>query len=155
MRYRRWSLRLSTFTLAQITQIAWTDGWHLSDFVKLLVVMGAVANWLGLESEDREISRMKNELRKLSGRIGGLGPTRTRPYAPRTTQDTTVIGLILPTGVANLLESYLAVRGVSKNDLCGSLLTQGFMIYMEGETQMLKAKVPTERPSSENGATQP
>ncbi|HXX72668.1 MAG TPA: hypothetical protein VEI80_03165 [Candidatus Acidoferrales bacterium] len=153
VKYRRWSLRLSSVTRAQVSQIAWADGWHLSDFVRLLVVMGAVANWLGLGSADTEVSRMRNELRKLTSRIGGTGPTRTRRYAPRSTQDTAVIGLILPTGMANLLESYVDVRGVSKNDLCGSLLMQGFMIYMEGETQLLKARVPAERLPSESGDT--
>jgi len=155
VRYRRWSLRLSSVTLAQITQIAWADGWHLSDFVRLLVVMGAAANWLGLSREDTKISRMRNELRKLSSRIGGTGSTRTRRYAPRSAQDTAVIGLILPTGMANLLESYVDVRGVSKNDLCGSLLMQGFMIYMEGETQLLKARVPAELLPRENVGTEP
>jgi len=153
VRYRRLSLRLSSVTLAQVTQVALADGWHVSEFVRLLVVMGAVANWLGL-GEDSELSRRREELRKLSSRIAGTGSTRTRRYAPRSAQDTDVIGLILPTGVADLLESYVDVRRVSKNDLCGSLVMQGFMIYMEGERQLLKASVPAERLPQENGATE-
>ena len=29
-----------------------TEGWQLSDFVRTLVVIGAAASWLGLESEE-------------------------------------------------------------------------------------------------------
>lgn len=130
-----------------------TDGWQMSDFVRTLVVMGAAANWLGLQSEESaQVLRMKAELSQLSERIGKLSPSfrHGRPYAPRSARDSEVIALILPHRVAQLIESYVALRGMSKNDLCGSLLTQGLMIYLTGQKNLLQATTPTDRLPSAN-----
>jgi len=153
-RYRRWSIRLPSITLAEITQQALTEGWQLSDFVRTLLVMGAAANWLELESEEHEeVLRMRAKLRQQSHKFAKLGPTLRpgRPYASRSIQDTDVIGLILPSWVAHMIESYANVRGLSKNDLCEKLLMEGLMIYMTGEKNLLEATVPADRPPE--GAT--
>jgi hypothetical protein len=47
------------------------------------------------------------------------------PYAPRSSQDTDVITLILPAGLANLIETYANAWRFSKNDLSGNLLMKG------------------------------
>lgn len=144
-RYQRWSLRLPSVTLAQITQLALTEGWQLSDFVRTLVVLGAAGNWLAMEDEENvEVLRMKAELRELSERFGKIAyvARSRRPYAPRRARDTGVVGLILPAGFAHMLESYANARRFSKNDLCGSLLMEGLTIYMTGEKNLLQALVP-------------
>jgi len=156
-RYRRWSIRLPSITLAEITQQALTEGWQLSDFVRTLIVLGAAANWLALESEEpAEVLRMRAELRQLSDTIVKLGPTLRsgRPYASRSAQDTDVIGLILPSWVAHMIESYANVRGLSKNDLCRKLLTEGLIFYMTGEKNLLEATMPANRLPKGNTVTE-
>ena len=156
-RYQRWSLRLSNVTLAQITQLALAEGWQLSDFMRTLVVLGAAANWLGLQSEENlQLLKMKTELRDISKRLGKFAPAarQTRPYAPRRAQDTDVVGLILPTELARLIESYAKIRPLSKNDLCGILLMDGLMIYLSGEKNLMQAIVPADRSPKENSVTQ-
>ena len=54
-------------------------------------------------------------------------------------QDTDVITLILPSGLARLIVAYANIHRFSKNDLCGSLLMKGLMIYMAGEKAFLQA----------------
>lgn len=145
-RYQRWTLRLPALTLLQITQIASAEGWQLSDFMRSLIVIGSAANWLGLEGEGhRAVLKMKAELDQLCNRVTNMRSIRRRRYAPRSSQDKSVIALILPRGVARLIESYAYLREVSKNDLCGNLLTEGLMVYLTGEKNLLQATVPADR----------
>lgn len=142
-RYRRWSVRLSCSTLAQIKRLALDEGWEISDLVRALVVLAATVTWLGLDKPKnldalREISAL-GQMRDALER--GLLSMRThRPYpAVRGNQDTYVMTLILPTGVANLIESLAAAKIVSKNDSVSGLLTKGLILYMTGEHRLLEA----------------
>jgi len=143
--------------LAEITQLALTEGWRLSEFVRALVFLGAAANWLALESkENARALGMRAELRQLSDRVAKLGARgkQGHAYASRSVRDTHVIGLILPIGVAHMMESYANVRGLSKNDLCGSLLIEGLMTYMTCEKNLLQTIVPADRLPKGNTVTE-
>jgi hypothetical protein len=111
--------------------------------MRTLVVLAAAATWLALENQKnldilREMAalgRMRMALRK---RIPGA--VQTRPYpVVRDSQETDVKTLILPANIAELLESFAAAKMISKNDLCGGLLTKGLIIYMAAEQRLLQA----------------
>ena len=114
----------------------------MSDFGRTLVTLAAAATWLGLEGEEN-LAMLKSVvgLGRISDAIGRVIPAirHGRPYAPRTSQDTDVITLILPSGLARLIVAYANIHRFSKNDLCGSLLMKGLMIYMAGEKAFLQA----------------
>jgi predicted GNAT superfamily acetyltransferase len=110
-----------------------------------MVVLAAAATWLGLEGkENLEKLKSRIDFGLISDAIAKVIPAagHRRPYAPRTAQDTEVISLILPTGLAYLIECYANVWRFSKNDLCGNLLVKGLMIYMTGEKNLLEAIAP-------------
>jgi hypothetical protein len=117
----------------------------LSDFLRTLVVSAAAATWLGLESGE-SLERLRNlaELGQISEAIGKMIPAarRKRPYAPRRPQGSDVVSLILPAGLAHLIEYYAKAHRFSKNDLCGSLLIKGLVIYMTCEKNLLQAMGP-------------
>lgn len=141
-RYRRWSIRVSSLTLAQITQLALSEGWEISDLTRALIVFAATATWLALANQKnvdvlREIAalgQMRSALEKsLRGKV------QRRPYPIiRSEEDTDVATLILPYKFAELLESFAAAKMVSKNDLCRSLLTKGLLLYLTGEKRLLE-----------------
>ena len=114
----------------------------MSDLGRTLVALAAAATWLGLETEEN-LARLKSVayLGRVSDGIGKVIPAvrHRRPYAPRASQDTDVISLILPSGLARLIEAYANVHRFSKNDLCGNLLMKGLMIYMGAEKGLLQA----------------
>ena len=125
----------------ELTKIALEDGWQLSDLVRTIVVLGASANWLVLEGMEKEWALRRDELKSISEKLGNMLPAarRRRPYAPRTSQDTDVITLILPNALAQRIESYAAAHRLSKNDLCRKLLTEGLMLYLTSERNLLQA----------------
>ena len=138
--YRRWSIRLPSSTLIELAKIALDDGWQLSDLVRTLVVLGASANWLGLEEMEEGLRRL-DELGKISETLGTMMPLTggRRPYAPRASQETEVVTLILPDAIAQMIESYAGAHRFSRNGLCDKLLTEGLMIYLTGERNLLQA----------------
>ena len=125
----------------QLAKIALDDGWQLSDLVRTLVVLGASANWLGLEEMEEGWTQKRDELERITERLGNMLPVAWRrgPYASRTSQDTDVVSLILPAALAQMIGSYADAHGLSKNALCGKLLTEGMMIYLTGEKNLLQA----------------
>ena len=110
-----------------------------------MVVLAAAATWLGLaRKENLERMRSRADLGLIADAIAKVVPAagHRRPYAPRNAQDTEVISLILPSGLAHLIETYANAWGFSKNDLCGNLLMKGLIIYMTGEKNLLEAIAP-------------
>lgn len=142
-RYRRWSVRLSSQTLAQVTRLALSEGWETSDLMRTLVVLAATASWLALENQKnldmlREIAALSRMRMALGKRIPGA--VRTRPYpVVRDSQETDVKTLILPANIAELVESFAAAKMISKNDLCGRLLTKSLVMYVAAEQRLLQA----------------
>ncbi len=134
-----------------------SEGWEISDLTRTLVVLAAAATWLALEKQKnldmlREIAALGRMRRALGTRISGAGQTR-RPYpVVRGSQETDVMTLILPEDIAELVESFAAAKMISKNDLCGGLLTKGLIIYMTAERRLLQTlknqRKQTEEPSA-------
>ena len=142
-RYRRWSVRVSRQRVAQVTHLALREGWEISDLARTLVVLAATGTWLGLENQKnldvlREIAALGRMRRALGTRISGAVQKRSYPVV-RGSQDTDVMTLILPAHIAELVESYAAAKMISKNDLCGGLLTKGLITYMTAEKRLLQA----------------
>jgi hypothetical protein len=155
-RYRRWSIRVSSLTLAQVTRLALSEGWEISDLTRALVVFAATATWLALENQKNvdilraigALGRMRNALSK---RIPGSVQKRPYPLA-RDSQDTAVMTLILPADIAELLESFAAAKIISKNDLCGTLLTKGLIMYLTAKQRLLQALQNQRRRAEEPSA---
>ena len=154
-RYRRWSIRVSSLTLAQVKHLAVSEGWEISDLTRALVVLAAAATWLALEHQKnldilRGIAALGGMPRALGERIS-RGEQR-RPYAVvRGSRDTDVMTLILPANIAELLESFAAAKMVSKNELCGGLLTKGLIIYLTAKKRLLQT-LQTLRRQTEEGS---
>jgi len=142
-RYRRWSIRVSSLTLAHATRLALSEGWEISDLMRTMVVLAAAVAWFGLENQKKlDASREIAALDRLRKALGMLAPdvVQKRPYrADRAGRDTDVVTLILPADVAELIESFAAARMMTKNDLCGVLLTEGLILYMSAEQRLLIA----------------
>jgi len=141
-RYRRWSFRVSSLTLAHVTRLALSEGWEISDVMRTMIVLAAAVEWFGLENQRLDASREIAALDRLRKALGVLDPgvEQKRPYpANRGGRDTAVVTLILPEGVAELIESFAAARMMTKNDLCGLLLTEGLISYMTAEQRLLVA----------------
>lgn len=142
-RYRRWSIRVSSLTLAHVTRLALSEGWEISDLMRTMVILAAAVAWFGLDNEKKlDASREIATLDRLRKALGMLTPgvVQKRPYgADRAGQDTDVVTLILPAGVAELIESFAAAKMMTKNDLCGVLLTEGLILYMSAEQRLLVA----------------
>jgi len=129
----------------QLTRVAASDGWRLTDFVRALVVLAATVTWLKSESkESQERLRRLRELGSMYSAMKSLNSAHEggRPYAPRRPQRTEVTPLIIPNGLARYIESYAKAHGRSKNALCTGLLTNGLFMYMKGEAVLLRSMVP-------------
>ena len=111
--------------------------------MRTLVVLAATASWLALENQKnldmlREIAALSRMRMALGKRIPGA--VRTRPYpVVRDSQETDVKTLILPANIAELVESFAAAKMISKNDLCGRLLTKSLVMYVAAEQRLLQA----------------
>ena len=120
-----------------------SEGWEISDLTRTLVILAATATWLALKNQKnldvlREIAALGRMRRSLVGLISNS--EQKRPYpAVRDSQDTDVMTLILPSDMAELLESFAAAKMTSKNNLCGDLLTKGLVMYMTSEKSLLQA----------------
>jgi hypothetical protein len=132
-------------------------GWEISDLTRTLVILAATGIWSALNKKKN--LRVLEKIAVL-GRTHGVierrlvGAKRTqRPYRfVRSSRDTDIVTLILPDGVAELIESYSAVKMVSKNDLCEDLLNRGLIVYLTAEQRILQAlltvKELAEKPSA-------
>ena len=125
--------------------MAQKEGWAFSDFVRMLIVLGAAVKWLGLrrqENQDRlgkmvRLGRMADMLEKAASH-----KPRTRIYPivrDDTGRATDVVTLILPTGYARLIEAYATTKRMSKSDACETLLTTGMVTYLTAENTLLQA----------------
>ncbi len=130
-------------TLAQVTRLALSEGWEISDLTRSLIVLAATTTWLTLTNQKnldvlREIAalgRMRNALGRLVP-----GDVQRRPYPiVRSIGDSDVLTLILPVKFAEFLESFAAAKMISKNDLCRSLMTKGLLLYLTAEKRLLQA----------------
>jgi hypothetical protein len=133
-----------------------SEGWEISDLTRTLVVLAAAATWLALGNQKnldilREIAALGRMRGALGTRISGAAQKRPYPIV-RGSQDTDVMTLILPENIAELVESFAAAKMISKNDLCGSLLTKGLVMYMTAEQRLLRALQNQRRQSEEPSA---
>ena len=117
--------------------------------MRTMIVLAAAVAWFGLESQKKlDATREIAALHRLQKALGVLAPSvvQKRPYpANRGGGDTDVVKLILPAGVAELIESYAAARMMTKNDVCGVMLTEGLISYMTAEQRLLVALQNTAR----------
>ena len=130
--------------LLQVTKAAFDDGWQLSDFLRTLVVLATTEAWIRLGGEENLASlRNREELNQIRATLAKMLPSARprRPYASRSlsSEDTETTSLILPYGIARRVESYASAHGFSKSDLCGTLVTNGFVMYLAGEASLLQA----------------
>jgi hypothetical protein len=111
--------------------------------LRTMIVLAATVAWFGLENQKKlDATREIAALHRLQKALGALalGVVQKRPYPPnRRGRDTDVVTLILPAGAAELIESYAAARMMTKNDVCGVLLTEGLISYMTAEQRLLIA----------------
>jgi hypothetical protein len=131
--------------LFQVKGVAQKEGWAFSDLVRMLIVLGAVAKWLGLRKQENQ-DRLEKTVR-----LGGMADMleKAASHRPRTRiypivrddagRATSVVTLILPAGYARLIEVYAATKRTSKSDACETLLTTGLVTYLTAENAMLQA----------------
>jgi hypothetical protein len=123
----------------------------LSDFLRTLLVLATTATWLKLDESNVWSLKRREELNRIREAIGRTLPSarQKRPYASRGigSQDSETTSLVLPAGVARLIELNAKAHGFSKNDLCGILLTRGFVMYLAGEASLLQTTLPVGKPS--------
>jgi hypothetical protein len=141
--YRRWSVRVPSLMLGQIKSLALSEGWEISDLIRTLIAFGATATWLGLEKQ-KNLDRLK-DIALLASATETLGAAvsrkpRARPYPiVRSSQETNVVSLILPAEYAHMIEAYASTRKISKNEVCGNLLTVGLLAYLKAENSLFHA----------------
>jgi hypothetical protein len=130
-------------TLAQVTRLALSEGWEISDLTRSLIVLAATTTWLTLTNQKNlDVLREIAALGRMRSALGSLvpGDVQRRPYPiTRSSGDSDVLTLILPDKFAEFLQSFAAAKMVSKNDLCRSLLTKGLLLYFAAEQRLLRA----------------
>lgn len=123
--------------------MALSEGWEASDLTRALVILAASVTWLALEKKEKlkvlkEIALL-GRIRQITGTVLYGSAKTPRPYnIERRSPETEVITLILPLGVAELLESFGGAKAISKSDLCGGLLTKGLILYATAESTLLQ-----------------
>ncbi len=130
-------------TLAQVTRLALSEGWEVSDLTRMLIVLAGTVTWLTLTNQrNLDVLREIVALGQMHSALGKLipGAVQKRPYPIiRSSEDTDVLTLILPDKFAEFFESFAAAKMMSKNDLCRSLLTKGLLLYLAAEQRLLQA----------------
>jgi hypothetical protein len=129
--------------LANMKRLALSQGWEISDLTRALIVLAASVTWLALKKREsidtlREIALLGRMRQTIGSTISGSVETKPPYPVVRGGQETDVITLILPLGVAELLESFASAKLVSKNDLCRGLLRKGLILYMTAQNRLLR-----------------
>jgi len=144
--YQRWSIRIPRSLLAHVKTVAFKEGWELSDLVRTLTVLGASGSWLKFQKQENldhfrklvQVAQMADMLNAaVSHKLLAAYPIIRQP--PFTGRTSVVVTLIIPVGLARLVEVYAATTKISRSNACERFLTVGLTAYLTSENALLHA----------------
>jgi hypothetical protein len=150
------SIRISRLRLAYCRKRALGEGWELSDFVRMLICLGATIYFLRLRNPEAleqfmRLATLSRASRALDEAIGRGRRCRNEPKHGKTS----LVPVHLPRGVYELVSTYSATTGASRNALLCRFLETGHILYMLGEETWFKTilSLRKERQGSSRGTS--
>jgi hypothetical protein len=131
------TIRVPEHAVHQAREVAKISEWHLADFLRTLICLGAVFFLLSFDSEERlgaaTVLPGDLDLLKLS-RSFSLRFSKRR-YKFRTPgRKSKLVTIRLPRGIHQMAASYAERMKVSRNEVYSKSIQQGLLIYLKAHT---------------------